>query len=358
MRYIISFLLTSAALPALTLPALAEVPRVVTDIPPVHSLVAQVMGDLGQPELLLEKGANAHSFQLRPSQAEGLQEAGLVVWIGPEMTPWLDRALAGVSEAKELRLLTAEGTFRQEFSAKSGHDHGTEEGHGDHAHDEAGHDEHGHDDHGHEGHDHGAEAKAEAGHDDHAHDDHNHDDHAHDDHAGHSHTGLDPHAWLDPANARHWLGLIAAELSAQDPENAGTYAANAEKASAELTALDAEIATLLTPAKDKPLVVFHDAYGYFASHYGLTIAATIAEGDAAKPGAKHIAEIEALLAQGPACLFPEANHDPKLVAQLAEATGLTPAAALDPEGSFIDPGPALYGQMLRAMAQTIADCAS
>ena len=317
MRYIISLLLTSVAAPAM-----AEVPRVVTDIPPVHSLVAQVMGDLGQPDLLLEKGANAHSFQLRPSQAAGLQEAGLVVWIGPEMTPWLDRALEGTSTAKELRLLAAEGTFRQDFGTAGAHDHG-----------------------------------AEAGHEGHGHEGHGHDEAGHDDHAGHDHTGLDPHAWLDPANARHWLGLIAAELSAQDPENAAIYAANAEKAQADLTALDGEIAALLAPVKDKPLVVFHDAYGYFAGHYGLTIAASIAEGDAANPGAKHIAELEALLREGPVCLFPEANHDPKLVAQLAEATGLTPAGALDPEGSFIEPGAALYGQMLRAMAGTIAACA-
>ncbi|MBL9049588.1 MAG: zinc ABC transporter substrate-binding protein, partial [Tabrizicola sp.] len=46
MRYIITAVLAST-------PALAEVPSVVTDIPPVHALVAEVMGDLGQPELLL-----------------------------------------------------------------------------------------------------------------------------------------------------------------------------------------------------------------------------------------------------------------------------------------------------------------
>ena len=50
MRYIITFL-------AAATPALGEVPQVVTDIPPVHSLVAQVMGDLGEPVLLLERGA-------------------------------------------------------------------------------------------------------------------------------------------------------------------------------------------------------------------------------------------------------------------------------------------------------------
>ncbi|MDK2776005.1 MAG: zinc ABC transporter substrate-binding protein, partial [Tabrizicola sp.] len=62
MRYIIALALTAT-------PALAEVPRVVTDIPPVHALVAQVMGELGQPELLLAKGADEHDFQLKPSQA-------------------------------------------------------------------------------------------------------------------------------------------------------------------------------------------------------------------------------------------------------------------------------------------------
>ena len=62
MRYIISLLLTSLALPAW-----AQVPQVVTDIPPVQALTAQVMGTLGTPVLLLAKGADEHDFALRPS---------------------------------------------------------------------------------------------------------------------------------------------------------------------------------------------------------------------------------------------------------------------------------------------------
>lgn len=316
MRYIISLILTSTALPAL-----ADVPKVVTDLPPVHSLVAQVMGDLGQPGLLLEKGANGHSFQLRPSQAAEVAQADLVVWIGPEMTPWLDRALEGLSDQPQLRLLAAEGTHRQDFGATGPHDHGI----GDH------------------------------GHDDHAQDDHGHDDHGHDDHA---HTGLDPHAWLDPANARHWLGLIADRLSAADPENAATYAANAAAAQAGIDALDAEVRASLAPLGGRPVVVFHDAYGYFAAHYGVNIAAAIAMGDAAAPGARHLEAVQEVLAQGPACLFPEANHDPRLVVQLAEATGTRLGAALDPEGAQIDMGPALYAQLMRELAQAMADCAA
>ena len=322
MRYTISFLSASAAL-SLT-PAWAEVPRVVTDIPPVHALVAQVMGDLGQPELLLDRGANAHSFQLRPSQAAGLADAGLIVWIGPEMTPWLDRAVDGLSpDTAQLRLLAADGTFTRMFGDTGGHDHG----------------DHGHDDHGHEEH-------ADAGHDDHKH------DHAEE---GHSHDGIDPHAWLDPANGQLWLGLIAAELSRIDPANAATYDANATAAAAEIAALDASLAERLAPVQGKPFVVFHDAYGYFADHYGLTIAGSVALGDAASPGAAHLAELQEKMG-GALCIFPEAQHDPKLVQAMADGAGTRIGGALDPEGAAVDPGPQAYAAVLTGLADTILSC--
>lgn len=328
MRYIISFLLTSAA----ALPALAEVPDVVTDIPPVHSLAAAVMGDLGTPVLLLDRGASPHGFQLRPSQMETVAGADLILWVGPQLSPWLEKALSARSGgADALALLDAPGTYRQDFAAEGDDDHGH-----DHVHAES----EGHDDHDH---DHDADH-------DHA-DAHDH-DHA-DDH-GHSHTGLDPHAWLDPQNGRLWTQLIATELSRLDPENAATYAANAEAAVAAIDAADAQAAALLAPVKDRPFIAFHDAYGYFTAHYGLTMAGTVAAGDAAAPGARHLAELREA---GAACLFPEAQHDPVLITQLAEATGATVGGALDPEGSTLEPGPALYPQMILTLAGTIAACA-
>ncbi|MGL6211026.1 MAG: metal ABC transporter solute-binding protein, Zn/Mn family, partial [Paracoccaceae bacterium] len=106
----------------MALPAAAEVPLVVTDIPPVHSLVAQVMGDLGAPEVLVDQGADAHSFQLRPSQAQSLSEAKLIIWMGPEMTPWLDRTLDGLGpDARQLRLLAVPDVMLLEFGAHEEH---------------------------------------------------------------------------------------------------------------------------------------------------------------------------------------------------------------------------------------------
>lgn len=277
---------------AFATPGLAEVPAVVTDIPPVHALVAQVIGDLGAPVLLLGKGADEHDFQLRPSQAGVVAEADLVVWIGPELTPWLDTALANRPEgAATLALLTAPGTETQSFAADVS-------------------------------------------------------------------AGIDPHAWLDPDNARHWLGLIAADLARIDPANAATYAANAATASAAIDDLDAGIVERLAAVKDRPLLTHHDAFGYFAAHYGLTIVGSIASGDASAPGAARLADLRARLEAGDVvCLFPESQHDPALAEQIAEGTGVRIGGALDPVGASLEPGAAAYGDLLAGIADTIAGCA-
>lgn len=323
MRYTIS-LMTASVLVSLGTASVADVPRVITDIPPVHALVAQVMGDLGQPELLLDQGADAHSFQLRPSQAAALAEADLVVWIGPEMTPWLDRAVEGLApNVAQRRLLGADGTHLRSFGAE---------------------DMPGHDDH-----------DAEAGHDHDTAEDPAAEEHDHDHEHEHDHSGTDPHAWLDPANAQLWLGLIAADLAKIDPANAEAYRENAVQAGTAIATLDTQLDAALAPVRDKPFVVFHDAYGYFAEHYGLTVAGTVALGDAAAPGAAHLAELQATLGDA-LCIFPETQHDPKLVQTLAADTGVRIGGALDPEGAGLEPGPQLYGAILSGMAETLIAC--
>ncbi len=287
MRYTITFVLASLVAAGAVR---AEVPRVLTDIPPVHALAAQVMGDLGTPEVLLEPGMGEHDLQLKPSQAAGLGDTDLVVWIGAELTPALDRALAGVpANVTRLGLLAADGTITQGYAD------------GD---------------------------------------------------------GIDPHAWLKPANAAIWVMVIAGELGRLDPENAATYAANATAAVAGITALDGQVAAILAPVQDLPIVVAHDAIGYFASHYDLTIAGTIAAGDATTPGAARVADLRAMVKGGGAvCIFPEVGRDAAMALQIVDGTATKVGGALDPVGAGIGAGPGMYAALLTGMAQTIADCA-
>jgi zinc transport system substrate-binding protein len=360
-------------------PALADVPRVAVDIAPIHSLVARVMDGVGVPDLIVAAGASPHSYSLRPSEASALQEADLVVWMGADLTPWLEGAIGTLAgDAQVISLLAAQGTtllpFREGalFEAHShgdddhGHDHDDahdhDHGHDDHSHDDHSHDDHNHDDHGHDDHAHDDHGHDDHGHDDHAHDDHAHDDNGHDDHAhddhGHAHGENDPHAWLSPENAALWLNTIAGALSAADPENAGAYFANAAAGREELAALSGEIDTLLAPVRGQGFIVFHDAYQYFEQSFDFPASGAISLSDASDPSPARIAEIQARVAeQGVTCVLSEPQFDPGIVAAVMDGSAAR-TAVLDPLGSNLEVGPALYPQMLRGLAEVLSNCLS
>lgn len=262
--------------------------KVLTDMPVVQSLVAQVMGDLGSPQVLLQQGADLHSFQLRPSQVQAIAAADLLFWVGPELTPWLQDTIDAIGPASQtVALLDTPGVAQR----------------------------------------------------------------------GYDQAGTDPHAWLDPANAMVWLDVIAAELSARDQVNQATYSANAAAAKAAILRLDADIKAILAPVAAAPLVVYHDAYGYFSTRYGLNIVGELELGDASAPSAERLAGIRAALqSEGAVCIFPEAQHDPKLLMSVVEGTGVRVGAAVDPEGTSLPYGPELYGALMIGLASAIADC--
>ncbi len=368
-------LLTATTL--LASPVLAEAPKVVADIAPVHSLVARVMEGVGTPDVLLPPGASPHGYSMRPSDAQALSDADLVIWMGEDLTPWLEDAITTLSgEEKALELLHLEGTHLLKgrhdavFGAEEGDDH-HDDHHGDHgdAHKDEHHDDHGekeehHDDHhddehkdddhkdGHHDDDHKDEHHDDAHHDDEKHDDH--DDHG-DAHDHHNHGEHDPHAWLDPHNAAFWVDAFAARLSELDPANADTYAANAKAAKAEIEAVEASVAATLEGAKDKPYVVFHDAYQYFETAFDIPAVGALQLSDASSPSAGRLAAIETEIKEYKVeCVFAEPQFNPRLVATVAGDTAK--GLELDPLGAKIEPGPALYTALLADLATTISGC--
>jgi zinc transport system substrate-binding protein len=378
-----SFIWVAAA--SLTTPAWAEAPKVVTDIAPVHSLVAQVMQGVGEPTNLVDPGASPHGYALRPSQARALSEADIVVWVGEGLTPWMEQPMEALAaKAESVELLELEATIKLEFregATFAAHDH-DEDGHEEHGHDEheehghAEHEEHGHDEHEEHGHDdheehghdeheeHGHDEHEEHGHDEHeehGHDEHEehghdeHEEHGDDEHHDHDHSGVDPHAWLDPANAKIWLMAIAEELSHHDPDNAATYAKNAAEGVAQMDQLIAELSADLAPAHDLGFVVFHDAYHYFESRFDLAATGAISLGDASDPSAARVAEVrEAVHDLGVTCVFAEPQFNPGLIKAVSES-GVT-VAEIDPLGVGVEMGPNHYAQTLRALSNSILGC--
>ena len=63
---------------------------VVTSIKPVHSLVSGVMEGVGDPTVIIEGAGSPHTYSLKPSQAQQLQDANLVFWMGDELETFLE----------------------------------------------------------------------------------------------------------------------------------------------------------------------------------------------------------------------------------------------------------------------------
>lgn len=322
------FVVASISLPSLSW---ADVPRVVTDIGPVESLTAMVMDGLGTPDRLIQPGDSAHDMALRPSQARALAAADLVIWIGPDLNPQLERQIETLAgSALSIALAELPQTHLLPFR---------DTGVFTHDHDDDDHDEH-----------------AEADH----HDDEHHDEHAeaehHDDDA-HDHGALDPHVWLSPENATLWLTRIAEALAEADPENAQTYRANAEAGIAKLAAAEAEARDALDPLQGRTLAVAHDALQYFEAHFGLTILGAISDADANTPGPARLSDLrDGLSTDKPACLLIEPGTDLRLLDTVNMAD--VPTVVVDPLGSDLPQGTDLYPALIVTLANRIATCAA
>jgi ABC-type Zn uptake system ZnuABC Zn-binding protein ZnuA/ABC-type Mn2+/Zn2+ transport system permease subunit len=136
----------------------------------------------------------------------------------------------------------------------------------------------------------------------------------------------DPHWWHDPQNAEAAVGAIRDALTKANPAAKATYDANATAYLAKLKALDAAITACFAavPQADRKLVSDHDAFGYFAKRYGITIVGAVipSQTTQAQASAGDVAKLVAQIKrEGVKAVFPESSLNPKLAQQIADETG-------------------------------------
>ena len=291
----------------------SPVPQVVVSIKPLHSLVAGVMQGVGTPELLVKGGGSPHGYVLRPSEAKLLSKAQLVVWVGHELESFLEKPLATLGhKARQLEL--SEELQASLLPLRAG---GSWEAHSHH---------------------HAAEY------------DDDHDDAAHHEH---EHGKFDQHLWLDPAMAKRIVTLTADALGQIDPARRDRYQANAKQMIERLDRLDLRLKKQLAPVKETPYIVFHPAYQYFESAYGLNAVGSITIDPERKPGVKRIKEIRDKINRLKArCIFSEPQFQSRLVATVIEGTGAR-TGVLDPLGADIPAGVDAYFQLLTRLGDNL-----
>jgi len=298
-------------------------PEVVVSIKPIHALVSGVMGDVGEPVLLLQGNESPHSYSLRPSQMRQLYQADLVVWIGENMESFLAKPLQNIDGQIISLLDTPNLTVLK--PRHGGYWETT--GHHQHVAHEEKHQKNPHESH--------------------------HDDHHH----HHHHDGeVDMHIWLSPTNAQQIVKYITATLSQLYPEYSAIFQANAERIHHQLQDLDTTLATQLNPVQQHAYLVFHDAYQYFEQHYGLNAVGTVSVNPEQRPSAKRLHELRQQLAtQQVVCIFSEPQFTARWLNSIIEGSQVK-RGVLDPLGSELKAGETAYSTLLHNLADTLVNC--
>ena len=216
--------------------------RVVTTIFPEYDWVREILGDKAdnaEVTMLLDNGADLHSYQPTADDIIKISECDLFIYVGGESDDWVDDALknAANKNMKVINLLEALGDSVKTEEVVEGMQ---EEEH-DHDHEDT--DEH-------------DDAK-----------EHDHEEEAE----------YDEHVWLSLKNAQTLCSAISGVLQQIDPDNKDTYAANASAYIKKLSALDADYQAAVDAATRKT-VLFGDRFPfrYLAEDYGLRYYAAFA----------------------------------------------------------------------------------
>src|SRR5262245_24899169 len=271
---------------------------VLTSFAPIHSLALNVAGDAADVSVLIPPATGPHDYSFSPSDMAKIGHADVLIINGVGLENWLDK---GVKNAGKRNL--------EIIDTSRGVDLIT-----------------------------GLEIRKLAG-----------VESAPDPDRG----GPNPHIWLSPRNAIIQVKNIRDGLAARDPQNAETYARNADTYIRRLIALDKDILDATTSLANKTLITFHDTFPYFARDYGFTVAATFEEFPGKEPSPKAIKQLrETIESAHVVALFSEPQYSARAM-QVFGREFKIPVVQLDPmetgEGSKD-----FYERVMRKNLETLA----
>jgi len=223
--------------------------KLVTTIFPVYDFARNIGGDRVEVYNLLPPGAEPHHWEPNPGDLIRVSEARLFAYCGAGLEPWVESVLRNTDRSKLTVVDASKGAQLLEGGGDS-HDGSP----------------------GEEVEDSGVDQEED-----------------------HDHGAVDPHIWLDPANAGIMVDNILEGLVQADPAGKDYYTANAQKYRASLEDLDGRYRAALAGAGQKRFVVSHDAFGYMAHRYGLEQLSIRELSADAEPSPARMAEIVGLV---------------------------------------------------------------
>lgn len=156
-------------------------------------------------------------------------------------------------------------------------------------------------------------------------------------------TITDPHAWNSAHNGAIYASNVMNALIAADPQDAAYFRQRGTAYISQLNQLDSWAQKTFSgvPAAKRKILTSHDAFGYFGQRYGVQFLAPVGFSTESEASASDVAAlIKQLKSEKIHTYFIENQTDPRLVQQIATATGAQPGGELYPEALSEKDGPA------------------
>lgn len=239
-------------------------PIIVTTIYPLYYLTQGIAGSRVEVNRLIKPGNEIHSFAPTPAEMVALDRADLLVTLGKDLEPWMEK-LANATSVEVLSLEKGLSLIH------TGEDH-----YSDHS------------------------------------------------KKGHDHSGIDPHVWLDFDNDIKMIEMIRDKLAILYPEYSMEFLENASLMKKSFEKLKRAYTEGLKQCDQKILLVGHDAFGYMEKAYGFETESIMGVFAHSRPNATKITALsEMIKAKGLHYLFTDPIESSKSASQLATDMNLS-----------------------------------
>jgi manganese/iron transport system substrate-binding protein len=246
---------------------------VVTTVAPLTNIVSNIAGDRLRVQGIIPEGTDSHTFEPRPSDADILSKANLVIVNGLHLESPTEK-LAKASKPKDTKIYELGGnTITQEqwlfdfsFPKEKG--------------------------------------------------------------------DPNPHLWVNPKYAEAYAKLAAQQLTALDPAGKDYYATNLKNYLQRLDTLDKTTREIVAsiPAKNRKLLTYHDSWAYWAREYGFQVIGAIQPSDFKEPSAQDVAKlIDQIRQVGVPAIFGSEVYPSKVEEQIAREAKVKTANTADDE---------------------------
>lgn len=273
-------------------------PQVLASIKPLQLIAADLMDGVATPELLIPANVSPHHFTLRPSDIRKMTDAGLVLWVGPQMETYLSDFLGQLDgQTRVVQIAALDGVVLHKPGGESA-----------------------------------SESEPPSG------------------------DRYDPHLWLNTRNARLVAERIAQQLMTLDPANQSRYQANLSRFVVSIDTLDKTTSADMQRLKNGRYAVYHDGLQYFERQFGLEHQFVLVPDHEIQPGIRHILDIRSRLEElRPTCLLEDVNSNDSTTETVFGDYPVN-RVRVDTLGDAISPGPGSYARLIGNLAQAINTC--